>query len=104
MKKFSTFAQTFAQRLFPLLLIIAACLASFSIGAAVQRAKPAPDSWVGRYRTNYFTLNQDAKPGVINGTNVYTGATTNVSLYGGSTNAGIRLQIVNGIVTGVVAY
>lgn len=62
------------------------------------------DTWVGADGTSQFTLSPaTAAPKVTVAGTAYTGLSTNVSLYGGSTNA-LRLQVVNGIVTGIVAY
>lgn len=57
------------------------------------------DTWVGADGTSQFTLSSDgAKPKVTVAGTAYTGISTNVYL----TNI-FRLQIVNGIVTGIIA-
>lgn len=90
-------------RVFAVFLAIVACLGCFFSGAAVFRAKPTPDAWVDSTGTNYFELTQDATPAIQLGVSNYVGITTNISLYGGSTNQ-LRFIVVKGLVTGVSAY
>ena len=87
-----------------LAFIVGLCISTLPV---VQNAKaqvldllPIPATWATA-SGSYFRINADAKPEVKpsgSATNYYIGSTTNVAL----TNA-LTLQVVNGIITGVIA-
>lgn len=69
--------------------------------AAVNRNEPLPMTWASRTAGKAFSLNASAVPVVTTGGTNYTAITTNIALFGGSTNQ-FRIRVKNGLVVGVV--
>lgn len=88
------------QKLIAALAIGVGCFAIIALGQ-VLKPLPLPATWAAA-NGNYFRLTSAAGTELRVGTNTYSGATTNISLFGGSTNQ-VRLRVVNGVVAGVVA-
>lgn len=96
--------------------MVVAILLAFVVGLVcstlplVQKAQaqvldllPLPATWATS-TGSYFRINSNAKPEIKpsgSATNYYTGMTTNIALFGGTTNQ-FRIQVKNGIIVNVV--